>query len=68
MSDRVTEVAEQYLRLSAHIKELSTNLTGLRKELKKLDGSLLDEMRRSDVMEVVVNGTTLQRTNKLTVK
>lgn len=68
MSGRVTELAEKYLQLSAHIKEQSTSVASLRRDLKKLDGTLLDEMRRADVSEVIVDGTTIQRANKLQVK
>lgn len=61
-------LADQYVTLAAEIKERSASLTTMRKNLKKLDAALLDTMRRSDIMEVIVRGVTIQCTTKLHVK
>jgi len=60
--------AAEYVALSNRIKENTVELNGLRKLLKKLDGALLEEMRRDNLNEVTVNGVTIQFTTKLQFK
>jgi len=60
--------AAEYVALSNRIKENTVELNGLRKLLKKLDGALLEEMRRDSLNEVTVNGVTIQFTTKLQFK
>jgi hypothetical protein len=67
MSD-IQQLAEEYIDLSARIKNESAALAAVRKDLKTLDGRLLNEMRKSNVMEVTARGVVIQRTNKLQVK
>jgi hypothetical protein len=68
MSNRATELAQQYLALSGRIKELGANLASMRRDLKKLDESLLQEMKISGLTEVVLGGATLECGSKLKVK
>lgn len=62
------DLATAYVGLSARIKEDATILATMRKKLKKLDARLLGEMRETEIMEVTVNGVTIQRTTKLQLK
>ena len=60
-------LATQYVNLTTRIKEISTTLSALRKELKGVDTNLLDQMQSANLMEITVRGTTIQCLNKLKV-
>jgi hypothetical protein len=67
MADDLETLATQYVNLTTRIKEISTTLSALRKELKGVDTNLLDQMQSANLMEITVRGTTIQCLNKLKV-
>lgn len=67
MADDLETLATQYVSLTTRIKEISTTLSALRKELKGVDTNLLDQMQSANLMEITVRGTTIQCLNKLKV-
>jgi predicted nucleic acid-binding Zn-ribbon protein len=68
MESELQELAGEYVSLAARIKDEANALTAMRKDLKKLDARLLEEMRKAEVMEVTFRGVIIQRTTKLQVK
>ena len=62
------DLADAYVNLSNEIKQDSSELADKRKELKKLDATLLVEMTRQNVNEVQSDGVVLTRTSKLSTK
>lgn len=62
------DLADAYVTLSNDIKHDSAELADKRKELKKLDATLLVEMSRQNVNEVQSDGVVLTRTSKLSTK
>jgi len=65
----VQETSDEYVALSADIKEKASVLAALRKNLKKLDALLLDAMCKANLSEVTARGgVVITRTGKLKVK
>jgi hypothetical protein len=62
------QLADSYVLLSNEIKQEGAVLAEKRKELKKLDATLLVEMARQNVNEVQSDGVVLTRMSKLSTK
>ena len=61
----IQQLASQYVAQMKRIKDASTSLAALRKDLKSLDGVLLEQMRAAGIMEINARGVTIQCTSKL---
>jgi hypothetical protein len=62
------QLADDYVTLSNEIKIDSGILADRRKELKKLDATLLVEMAKNNVNEIASEGVVLTRSSKLSAK
>lgn len=61
-------VADAYVLLKNKIHDKSQALTDMRKELKKIDTALLDEMKIRNINEVSSNGVVISLASKLIAK
>jgi hypothetical protein len=66
-TEDIQQLANQYVSQTKRIKETAASLSALRKDLKSIDASLLEQMRAAGIMELTARGVTIQCTNKLNV-